>query len=104
MATGPPTRRLATGKPKRPASDAENPEIRIFISYSHADASARARLQTHLATLMRERVSIWFDGDMDAGDALDASVARALRRAHIFVALLSPDYLASRYCWTIEYR
>jgi hypothetical protein len=28
----------------------------------------------------------------------------AFRRSHIFVALLSPDYLASRYCWNIEYR
>jgi hypothetical protein len=99
-----PTRRLETRKPKRPGRDAEKPEVRIFISYSHADASAQARLQTHLAALTREGVSIWFDGDMDAGDALDSGVAGALRRAHIFVALLSPDYLASRYCWNIEYR
>lgn len=99
-----PTRRLETRKPKRPGRDAEKPEVRIFVSYSHADANAQARLQTHLAALTREGVSTWFDGDMDAGDALDSGVAGALRRAHIFVALLSPDYLASRYCWNIEYR
>jgi hypothetical protein len=62
------------------------------------------RLRTHLAALLRDDVSVWFDGDMDAGDHLNTEIARALREAHIFVALLSPDYLASHYCWNIEYR
>jgi len=35
---------------------------------------------------------------------LDTNIARALRRAHLFVALLSPEYLASHYCWRIEYQ
>lgn len=58
----------------------------------------------HLAPLVRDGVSIWYDGDLDAGDALDASISRELRQAEIFVALLSPDYLHSRYCWDIEYK
>jgi hypothetical protein len=62
------------------------------------------RLRTHLAAMMRDGVSVWFDGDLDAGDELKAGIARALREAQIFVALLSPDYLASNYCWNIEYR
>jgi hypothetical protein len=78
--------------------------VRIFVSYSHLDTSAMDRLRTHLAALMRDDVTVWFDGDMDAGDHLDTGIARALREAHIFVALLSPDYLASHYCWNIEYR
>ena len=82
----------------------EKPEIRIFVSYSHLDAEARRKLETHLAPLKGDNVSTWFDGDMDAGDKLDTGIARALRNAHIFVGLLSPDYLASHYCWKIEYR
>jgi len=78
------------------------PEVRIFVSYSHVDAVARAKLETHLAPLIKDGVSTWFDGRMDPGDALDAGISRALRRAHILVALLSPEYLSSRYC-QLEY-
>ncbi|WP_246685088.1 toll/interleukin-1 receptor domain-containing protein [Methylobacterium sp. WL69] len=83
---------------------AEKPEVGIFVSYSHRDADARARLETHLAPLKRDGVTTWFDGDLNAGDKLDTEIARALRNAHVFVGLLSPDYLASNYCWKIEYR
>ncbi|MGU3421433.1 TIR domain-containing protein [Methylobacterium sp. D54C] len=41
---------------------------------------------------------------MNAGDKLDTEIARELRKAHVFVGLLSPDYLASNYCWKIEYK
>ncbi len=87
-----------------PRAKAEKPEVRIFVSYSHRDADARARLETHLAPLKREGVTTWFDGDLNAGDKLDTGIARALRNAHVFVGLLSPDYLASNYCWKIEYK
>lgn len=83
---------------------AEKPEVGIFVSYSHRDADARARLETHLAPLKRDGVTTWFDGDLNAGDKLDTEIARALRKAHVFVGLLSPDYLASNYCWKIEYK
>lgn len=91
---------LGTGGASR---EGAKPQVSIFVSYSHKDASAREKLETHLAALKRDGVTTWFDGDMSAGEALDASVARELRRAHIFVALLSPDYLASNYCWKLEF-
>ena len=89
---------------KVPAAQASKPEVRLFISYSHKDAAARDKLETHLAQLKRDQVSTWFDGDLDAGEALDPAIARQLRRAHVFIALFSPDYLASKYCWDIEYK
>ncbi len=102
----------ASAKPKAPASKAQakanartptgKPEVRIFVSYSHVDAAARTKLETHLAPLIKDRVSTWFDGKIDPGDALDASISRALRQAHILVALLSPEYISSRYC-QLEY-
>jgi len=90
--------------PPKPKPKAEKPEVRIFVSYSHRDTDARARLETHLAPLKRENVATWFDGDMNAGEKLDTGISKAMRDAHIFVGLLSPDYLASNYCWKIEYR
>ena len=78
--------------------------MRIFVSYSHVDSAIRDKLETHLAALKRDEVVTWYDGDMQAGDALDTEIARALRQSHLFVALLSPDYLASHYCWKLEYQ
>ncbi|MFG7488797.1 toll/interleukin-1 receptor domain-containing protein [Methylorubrum rhodesianum] len=102
----------AATKPRTPKAQAAakanartptgKPEVRIFVSYSHVDAAARAKLETHLAPLIRDGVSTWFDGRMDPGDALDAGISRALRQAHILVALLSPEYISSRYC-QLEY-
>ena len=89
---------------KETATPAVKPEVRVFISYSHKDEASRVKLETHLAQLKRDGVSTWFDGDLTAGDALDSNIARQLRGAHVFVALLSPDYLASTYCWDIEYK
>ena len=82
----------------------EKSEVRIFVSYSHIDGPVRAKLETHLATLKRDGVSTWYDEDLIVGDALDTGIARELRRAHIFVALLSPEYIASHYCWKLEYQ
>ena len=78
--------------------------VRIFVSYSHKDPNAQEQLEVHLAVLKRDGVSTWFDGDMHAGDALDDNISRELRKAHIFVALFSPDYLHSDYCWRLEYK
>jgi len=104
-----PPKATAASQPKpkvalQPKATSEKPEVRVFVSYSHRDADARARLETHLAPLKRDGVTTWFDGDLNAGDKLDTEISRALRNAHVFVGLLSPDYLASNYCWKIEYR
>ena len=93
-------RKLSTKSTAR----ASKPEVRLFISYSHKDEAARDKLDTHLAQLKRDDVSTWYDGDLNVGEALDPNIARELRRAHVFVALFSPDYLASKYCWEIEYK
>lgn len=77
--------------------------VRVFISYSHRDDAARDRLDVHMAQLKREGVSVFFDGDMIAGTELDPRIRRELRLAEIFVALASPAYLHSRYCFEIEY-
>lgn len=107
------TGRLRTSKPaalnsrKRPAgptrSAASRPEVRIFVSYSHLDDASREKLAKHLAPLAREDVKLWFDGDIHAGEELDPEISRALRRAHLFVALISSNYLSSNYYWKKEY-
>lgn len=97
-------RRSATARHKPSAEDAVKPEVRIFLSYSHQDAGARKKLYTHLAPWRRDRVIVYCDENIEPGAGLDADIARELRHAHIFVALFSPSYLDSNYCWNIEYK
>lgn len=75
----------------------------VFISYSHHDDDARKTLDKHLIQLKREGVEVWFDGDILPGAEIDPDVRRMLKRADVFVALGSPDYLNSTYCFDTEY-
>jgi hypothetical protein len=93
-----------SGATERPVKKAEPPEVRIFVSYSHKDAAAQEKLQTHLAPWKRDGVAVFVDENIEPGAQLDPEIARELRRAHIFVALFSPSYLDSNYCWNIEYK
>lgn len=75
----------------------------MFVSYSHLDDEFRKRLDTHMAQMRREGVQTWFDGDIRPGAELDPEIMWALKRADVFVALASPNYLASSYCFEKEY-
>lgn len=77
--------------------------MRAFISYSHHDAWAVERLHTHLAMLRREgHIVAWYDRDILAGSDLDAEIASELASCDLFLPLLSPDFLASDYCYETE--
>ncbi|MDX7951144.1 TIR domain-containing protein [Lichenihabitans sp. Uapishka_5] len=78
--------------------------VRLFVSYSHKDEAFRVKLKTHLAALERDGLGVFYDGDITPGKALDAEIMRKLKGATIFIALASPDYLASRYCFMTEYQ
>jgi hypothetical protein len=75
----------------------------LFISYSHVDADLIERLHKHLAQLQRDgSISGWYDRDIRAGSRLDDEIDRELSQADIFVACVSPDYIASNYCYERE--
>ncbi|RYC29623.1 toll/interleukin-1 receptor domain-containing protein [Lichenibacterium minor] len=79
--------------------------VRVFISYSHKDAAFRHKLEVHLAVLKRDGIiETFFDGDIDPGQGLNDSIKRELRDAEVFVALASPEYLHSSYCFVKEYQ
>lgn len=76
---------------------------RLFVSYSHADGQLLGRFQKHLAQLQREgSIAGWYDRDIRAGTRLDDEIERELAQADIFVACVSPDYIASNYCYERE--
>lgn len=97
-------RRSAVAKSKSSADETLKPEVRIFVSYSHHDVRAEEKLHTHLAPWRNDGVVVWHDKKVESGGELDVEIARELRRAHIFVALFSPAYFDSNYCWNIEYK
>lgn len=86
------------------AAGTGKPEVRIFVSYSHHDAAAQEKLNRHLAPWRRDGVTVWYDENIEPGATLSTEIGRELRRAHIFVALFSPSYFDSHYCWDIEYK
>lgn len=83
---------------------ATSPEpIRIFYSYSHKDESLRRRLETHLASLRRQGLIIeWHDRQIEAGEGWKSAIDQNLQAAHIVLLLVSPDFINSDYCYSIE--
>jgi hypothetical protein len=76
---------------------------KAFISYSHRDEKALERLHTHLATLRREgKITTWYDREIIAGEEIDSAIASNLAESDIFLALVSPDFLDSNYCYEQE--
>jgi hypothetical protein len=79
--------------------------ITAFLSYSHRDEKYRVALETHLALLKRYGVlGIWHDRKISPGDNLDEAIDSNLRAADLILLLVSPDFMASDYCYSTELR
>jgi len=75
----------------------------VFISYSHKDEDLKDELVIHLTSLQREgSIKPWQDRDIEGGDEWDAEIRHALEAAHIILLLITPRFLASRYCFDEE--
>lgn len=78
--------------------------MKAFISYSHADERALERLHKHLAMLRRdELLSAWVDQEILPGSNLNETIRAHLDESDLFLALVSPDYLDSNYCYEMEF-
>ena len=76
---------------------------RVFFSYSHRDEELRDRLETHLAMLKRENVvEAWHDRRITVGDEWKGQIDANLERSNVILLLVSPDFLASSYCYDVE--
>jgi len=75
----------------------------LFFSYSHKDEALRDQLEMHLAMLKRQGViEASHDRRIVAGDEFSNVIADEIQRADIILLLVSPDFLASAYCYEIE--
>jgi hypothetical protein len=77
--------------------------IKVFISYAHEDDSLRVELDKHLSLLKSQKlIDVWHDRDISAGTEWEQTIDRHLNTAQIILLLVSPDFMASSYCYSIE--
>src|SRR6266487_4660896 len=78
-------------------------QVEIFCCYAHEDQALLKKLITHLASLERQGcIRIWADKDIGAGAEWEQEINKHLNTAHIILLLVSPDFMASDYCYGIE--
>ena len=76
---------------------------KVFYSYSHKDEDLRKELEVHLAPLERQGLIInWHDGQILPGENLNEKIDKKLFSSDVVLLLISPDFLASDYCYNIE--
>jgi TIR domain len=77
--------------------------LEVFFSYAHADEEWKNRLIVSLSMLKRGNlISEWHDRNITPGAEWATEIDTHLLSAHIILLLVSPDFLASNYCWGIE--
>jgi hypothetical protein len=77
--------------------------VEIFISYAPEDEKLREKLVTHLATLKRQGlVNLWYDHKIAPGFDHEEEMNQHLKAAQIILLLVSPDFIASDYCYSNE--
>lgn len=75
----------------------------VFFSYSHRDEDLRDQLETQLAMLKHQGIiETWHDRRIGAGQEIDAAIDEHIDFDEIILLLVSPDFLASNYCYNIE--
>jgi hypothetical protein len=77
--------------------------MEIFCCYAREDRSFLNKLKMHLMQLQREGlISIWNDADISPGANYEEEIDRYLNTADIILLLVSADFMASGYCYSVE--
>ena len=75
----------------------------VFFSYSHADEGLRDELEKQLSMMKHQGlIETWHDRRIGAGEEFAAAIDERINKDEIILLLVSPDFLASRYCYEIE--
>lgn len=77
--------------------------VKIFCCYAHEDETYLKRLQVQLKPLQRQGlINLWHDRDISAGTEWEQEISKQLDAAQIILLLISPDFMASDYCYGTE--
>ena len=79
--------------------------MKVFYCYAREDKALRDELEKHLGNLKRQgRITGWHDRDINAGKEWEKEIDINLNTADIILLLISPDFIDSDYCYSIEMR
>src|SRR5947209_518006 len=77
--------------------------VKIFCCYAHKDEVLLNQLKTHLRPLQREGlIDLWHDRNISAGTEWEKEISEHLNTAQIILLLVSPDFIDSDYCYSVE--
>lgn len=75
----------------------------LVFSYSHADEELRNKLEVHLAGLKHlGLINTWHDRRISAGQEFAHEIDHHFETADVVLLLVSPDFIASNYCYNLE--
>jgi hypothetical protein len=98
-----PTPAVSSTSAQSTAKTASARPAELFFSYAHKDEKLRDELAVHLTMLRRQGViSAWHDRQITAGSEWANAIDDHLNSADIILLLISPDFIASDYCYDIE--
>lgn len=77
--------------------------VTIFFCYARKDKALLNELKTHLRPLQRQGIiEVWDDGAISAGTEWEQEIAKHLDAAQVILLLVSPDFMNSDYCYSVE--
>lgn len=83
-------------------SDSVKP-VKIFLSYSDRDERLKKQLDSHLGPMDRRGdLQIWNEQKILAGENRNKEISKHFEEADIILCLISPNFISSDYCYTIE--
>lgn len=78
-------------------------QVRVFLSYCHADEDFKNKLNKHLAPLKRcNKVKEWDDRQLIVGTLFEDTIKKHLQEDEIIILLISSDFINSDYCYNVE--
>src|SRR5215472_1952665 len=77
--------------------------LEVFCCYAREDQQMLQRLKKHLMPLQRlGQIKIWSDTNLNAGMEWEKELHQHLESAALILLLISPDFMASDYCYSTE--
>jgi len=93
----PPTVSTGNGRRSHP--------LKVFVSYAHEDRKFAERLHVSSVMLRREgAIELWSDNEIQPGSEWRRDIDRALQAAEVVLLLISPDFMQSEFCYSVELR
>ncbi|MCC8957131.1 macro domain-containing protein [Bradyrhizobium sp. Pear77] len=77
--------------------------VSVFVSYAHEDEALQKQLRKHLSVLEKQGlIASWHDRMIGAGTEWEGAIDSHLNSARVILLLVSPDFIASPYCYDVE--